>query len=530
MEPRRAAAAALALLAALAAAAPAAAFKAEDFKRCADSAFCVRLRNATSDSFRLDAATLKVAGASVRAALVSNADPAVRLDFELTAYEGVARLRVTEPSAAPPRFEVPDVLLPSVPAGERAWAVEKRTATLLRLRLPGEPAATADLRFAPVVSLSLAVAGAPLVTWNGDRRFAFERRRGAKAEGDPEGWWAESFKTHHDSKPRGPEALAFDLRFHGFDHVYGLPERAAPHSLRPTITYGAGAKGTAKGATTGAAATHLSEPYRLYNLDVFEYDADSPFGLYGSIPLMWAHRPGATAGAFWLNAAEMFVDVAKEGGAAGVATHWLAEAGVVDLFLLLGATPAQGAARYARLTGGAALPQMFALGYHQCRWNYKDEADVAAVDAGFDAHDIPYDVLWLDIEHTDGKRYFTWDATHFPTPARMQEDVAARGRKMVTIVDPHIKRDPEWRIYKEARDRGLLVRDKEGKEFDGWCWPGSSAYVDWADPAARSWWADQFALDKYQVRCCFLHCSESAGAGRLLAAGHYSIILFRSIK
>lgn len=27
-----------------------------------------------------------------------------------------------------------------------------------------------------------------------------------------------------------------------------------------------------------------------------------------------------------------------------------------------------------------------------------------AVDAGFDTHAIPYDVLWLDIEHTDGKR------------------------------------------------------------------------------------------------------------------------------
>ena len=28
-----------------------------------------------------------------------------------------------------------------------------------------------------------------------------------------------------------------------------------------------------------------------------------------------------------------------------------------------------------------------------------------SVDNGFDEHDIPYDVLWLDIEHTDGKKY-----------------------------------------------------------------------------------------------------------------------------
>ena len=41
--------------------------------------------------------------------------------------------------------------------------------------------------------------------------------------------------------------------------------------------------------------------------------------------------------------------------------------------------------------------------------------------AGFDEHDIPYDVLWLDIEHTDGKRYMTWDKNVFPTPQRMIE-------------------------------------------------------------------------------------------------------------
>ena len=60
--------------------------------------------------------------------------------------------------------------------------------------------------------------------------------------------------------------------------------------------------------------------------------------------------------------------------------------------------------QYARLTGTTALPQYFSIAYHQCRWNYRDEADVKAVDAAFDEHDIPYDVIWLDIEHTDGKR------------------------------------------------------------------------------------------------------------------------------
>lgn len=42
-----------------------------------------------------------------------------------------------------------------------------------------------------------------------------------------------------------------------------------------------------------------SEPYRLYNLDVFEYLHESPFGLYGSIPMMVAHKAGLTTGVLW---------------------------------------------------------------------------------------------------------------------------------------------------------------------------------------------------------------------------------------
>ena len=38
---------------------------------------------------------------------------------------------------------------------------------------------------------------------------------------------------------------------------------------------------------------------------------------------------------------------------------------------------------------------------------------------------MPYDVLWLDIEHTRGKRYFTWDKNLFPNPKEMIELVQA---------------------------------------------------------------------------------------------------------
>ena len=63
----------------------------------------------------------------------------------------------------------------------------------------------------------------------------------------------------------------------------------------------------------------------------------------------------------------------------------------------------------------------------------KDEKDVAQVHAKFEEYDYPYDVLWLDIEHTDGKRYFTWDKHLFPNPIKMQQSLWDQGRRMVTV-------------------------------------------------------------------------------------------------
>ncbi len=298
-----------------------------------------------------------------------------------------------------------------------------------------------------------------------------------------EGMGAESFGGHTDNRPHGPTSVGVDTAFPGSTHVYGIPEHADTLALRAT------APGSSE------AGAH-SEPYRLYNLDVFEYELHNPMALYGSIPVMIAHGQGRTAGVFWNNPSETFVDVAK--ASPGASARWMSESGVFDLTVMPGPSAREVFRQYTAMTGTQAMPPRFALGYHQCRWNYKDEADVAAVDAKFEEHSFPYDVLWLDIEHTDGKRYFSWDKALFPEPAAMQNRLAERGRKMVTIVDPHIKRDSSWRIHTEATDKGLYIKSKDGGDFEGWCWPGSSSYLDFTAPHVRDWWAQQFSLQNYQ--------------------------------
>lgn len=210
----------------------------------------------------------------------------------------------------------------------------------------------------------------------------------------------------------GPEALSVDITFPGVEHIYGLPEHASPLSLPDTV----------------GPHAHYSDPYRLYNVDIFEYLADSPMALYGAIPLLHAHSASHSVGILNLVGSDTFVDV--EHTPTGVHTHWMSESGILDLLLLPGPRPSELFKQNAILTGMTALPPQWSTAYHQCRWNYVDETDVMDVQRRFDEVDIPLDVTWLDIEYAEEHRYFDWDAKHFPDPVRMQEAVATKGRKV----------------------------------------------------------------------------------------------------
>lgn len=295
--------------------------------------------------------------------------------------------------------------------------------------------------------------------------------------------WEEHFRQWTDKKPYGPSSVGVDISVLGASHVYGLPEHSTRFDI--PLTKGQGID---------------SDPMRLYNLDVFEYELNTPMSLYGSVPFVMAvSDKGRAAGIFWLNPSETWIDVSSEANPrTEMDTHWFSETGRLDVFLIGGPSPRRVLEQYIALTGPPVLPPLFALGYHQCRWNYRDEHDVAQVDAGFEEHNIPYDVIWLDIEHTDGKRYFTWDKALFPHPEQMQADIARKGRKMVTIVDPHIKRDPGYYIHKDALDRAFYVKSSDGTPFEGHCWPGSSSYPDFSSPDVRDWWATRHGLDVYK--------------------------------
>ncbi|KAH3670479.1 hypothetical protein OGAPHI_000994 [Ogataea philodendri] len=281
--------------------------------------------------------------------------------------------------------------------------------------------------------------------------------------------YTDSFKDSRDDKlPFGPESVALDVSFLGAKAVYGIPEHADSLSLKDTSE---------------------TEPYRLYNVDIFEYETQSKYPMYGSIPFMIGVGGESSAGVFWITGSDTNVDIKKSDSQ--VQTHWISESGILDIILITEDTPGQVLQSYGKLSGNSVLPNLFSLGYHQSRWNYNDEEDVLGVTAKFDESLIPFDAIWLDIEYTDDKKYFTWQKEAFPDPDRMMRKLDQTGRTLIVIIDPHLKVGYEISDTVIQKKIGILKSDGSDV-YHGHSWPGESVWIDSMHPDAQLFWDEQF--------------------------------------
>jgi alpha-glucosidase len=150
-------------------------------------------------------------------------------------------------------------------------------------------------------------------------------------------------------------------------------------------------------------------------------------------------------------------------------------------------------ARYTELTGRMPLPPRWALGYQQSRWSYESDHVVRDLAAQFRRRHIPCDVIYLDVDHMDGNRVFTWSRARFPDPAGLIADLGAQGFKVVPIIDVGVKHQPEggYRIYDEGAKRGYFIKTSRGadaEDFLCYVWPGLCAFPDFTRADVRRWW------------------------------------------
>ncbi|WP_240804264.1 glycoside hydrolase family 31 protein [Streptomyces sp. A0592] len=164
------------------------------------------------------------------------------------------------------------------------------------------------------------------------------------------------------------------------------------------------------------------------------------------------------------------------------------EGGPLRCWVLVG-TPARVLQGWSGLTGGAAVPPEWALGYQHARWGFGSAAEVRRVVAGYASRGLALSAVHLDIDHYDGHRVFTVDEEKFPDLPGLAGELREQGVRLVSIVDPAVKAgDALHAAGLTVGSGGAFVRDAGGREVRGEVWPGECAYPDFTDPAVREWW------------------------------------------
>lgn len=228
--------------------------------------------------------------------------------------------------------------------------------------------------------------------------------------------------------------------------------------------------------------------YVNWNTDDPAPHVDSFKSLYKSIPFFIVLGDEYCYGIFADNTYKTTFDFGYENTDYYFVEH---EKGELDYYFIPGNDMAEVVGLYTSLTGTTPLYQRWIYGSHQSRWGYYTQDEVLDIADKFRELDIPCDVIHMDIDYMNGYRVFTFDDKKFPDVKGLSEKLADRGVKLISIIDPGVKKDEDYFMYKEGMEMDAFAHDTDGSVYENAVWPGTSVFPDFTKQSVRSWWGDK---------------------------------------
>ena len=255
--------------------------------------------------------------------------------------------------------------------------------------------------------------------------------------------------------------------------IHGLGEKAGPLNLRE-------AQNNGKQAT-----------YEFRNQDIGGFYSSGDDPLYMSIPFYLSKKPPRSHAIFYENPylGTISFDAPHQKDHPQIRVQF--NGGKLRYYLAAGPAP-HALALYTQLTGRSPMPPKWALGYHQCRWGYRSARDVQDVVQGFKEHDMPLSALHLDIDYMEGFRVFTINKQRFPDLRGLTASLRDQGIHLVSILDPCVKKDKDYFLYQEGKEKQAFCTLPNGRLSTGQVWPGTSVFPDFTHPRVRTWWGEKY--------------------------------------
>ncbi|MCY7410383.1 MAG: glycoside hydrolase family 31 protein, partial [Chitinophagales bacterium] len=232
----------------------------------------------------------------------------------------------------------------------------------------------------------------------------------------------------------------------------------------------------------------LGKRVQTWGTDAYNFHRETD-PLYKNIPFYIGIHSNKSYGIFFDNTFKTFFDFGKESN--HQISFW-ADGGEMQYYYIHGPHMMDVVKRYCELTGSHPMPPKWALGFQMSRWGYFPEKKVKELTKTFRDKKVPCDVIHFDIDYMDGYRCFTWNKKYFPNPKKLIDDLMQTGFKVVAIIDPGIKMDDNYWVFKEGKEQKYFCRRSDDYFMEGNVWPGRCQFPDFTNPKVREWWGTLF--------------------------------------
>lgn len=163
-----------------------------------------------------------------------------------------------------------------------------------------------------------------------------------------------------------------------------------------------------------------------------------------------------------------------------------------DLYLLSGGNENAVCKEFRTLIGRSYIPPKWAFGLAQSRWGYKTEEDVREVARQYKEHDLPLDMICMDIEYMQDYADFTVNKERFPDLTKLSADLKAQGIRLVPIIDAGVRIDSNDPTCTEGLEKGYFCKKADGTPFVAAVWPGKAYFADFLRPEVREWFGHKY--------------------------------------
>ena len=170
----------------------------------------------------------------------------------------------------------------------------------------------------------------------------------------------------------------------------------------------------------------------------------------------------------------------------------LVESPNVKLYTITGEGAYDITKQFLNIIGQSFLPPLWAFGYGQSRWGYKNHKDIDQVIKGYRNAKIPLDYVCLDIDYMERYIDFTVNKKRFPNIKEYVSQKKNEGIHLVPIIDAGVKVEPGNETYDIGVQNGYFATNEEGKPFSAAVWPGMTHFPDFFQQAAREWFGNEY--------------------------------------